>query len=164
VRVAPDLSVPGHPEVFVVGDLARVEWPARGATVPAVAPAAMQAGRRAGDNVARLVAGRSTRPFAYADKGELATIGKHRAVASFFGGRLRVAGWAAWWFWLALHLVYLIGFRSRLSVLLQWSYAYLFGDRGARLILGGASPDASPGPSPETSAPERGRAEHRSAA
>ena len=149
VPVAPDLSVPGYPELFVLGDLARVEWPARDTTVPAVAPAAMQAGRHAGDSVARRVAGRPTRAFAYVDKGELATIGKHRAVASLFGGRVRLAGWAAWWFWLALHLVYLIGFRSRLSVLLQWGYAYLFGDRGARLILSAprvqpADPDALP--------------------
>lgn len=159
IPVAPDLSVPGYPDVFIAGDLARVAWPARGGTVPAVAPAAMQAGREAGANVARRVAGRPTRAFAYVDKGELATIGKHRAVASFFGGRLRVAGWVAWWFWLALHLAYLIGFRNRLSVLLQWGYAYLFGDRGARLILGGASPetppvarDIPPGASPEPNA------------
>jgi NADH dehydrogenase len=165
VPVAADLSVPGHPEVFVVGDLARVDWPARGTTVPAVAPAAMQAGRRAGDNVARRVAARETRPFVYVDKGELATIGRHRAVASFFGGRLRVAGWMAWWFWLALHLAYLIGFRNRLSVLLQWGYAYLFGDRGARLILGAAgvagAPDARPH---EPDALPAATAEHRSAA
>jgi len=136
VPAEPDLSVRGHPEVFVVGDLALVDWPARGNVVPAVAPAAMQAGRAAGANVAHRVRGTPTRPFRYVDKGELATIGKHRAVASFFGGKLRVAGWAAWWFWLALHLAYLVGFRNRLSVLLQWSYAYFFGQRGSRLILG----------------------------
>ena len=94
-------------------------------------------GRRAGDNVARRVAGRPTRPFAYVDKGELATIGKHRAVASFFGGRLRVAGWLAWWFWLALHLVYLIGFRNRLAVLMDWTWSYVTFQSGARLITGG---------------------------
>ena len=97
---------------------------------------ASQAGRR------RFEPGRPTHPFRYVDKGELATIGKHRAVASFLGGRIRVAGWIAWWFWLALHLVYLVGFRSRLSVLLQWSYSYLFAGRGARLLLGGDSPVA----------------------
>ncbi|MBV9879376.1 MAG: NAD(P)/FAD-dependent oxidoreductase [Gemmatirosa sp.] len=151
VPVLADLSLAGHPELFVVGDLAVVAWPARGGTVPSVAPAAMQAGRRAGDNVARLVRSRATRPFAYVDKGELATIGKHRAVASLFGGRLRVAGWMAWWFWLALHIAYLIGFRNRLSVLLQWSYAYLFGDRGARLIIDDA-PAQRPTPRPAAAA------------
>ena len=157
VPVAPDLSLPGHPEVFVVGDLALVPWQgnASGRPVPAVAPAAMQQGRAAAANVARLVAGRPTRPFAYVDKGELATIGKHRAVASFLGGRLRVAGAAAWWFWLALHLAYLIGFRNRLSVLLQWSYAYLFGGRGARLILGERRAEPA---TPTPDAPDRRRA------
>jgi NADH dehydrogenase len=145
VPVAPDLSVPGHPEVFIAGDLAVVPWVgprATAPTVPAVAPGAMQQGRHAGASIARRVAGRPTLAFRYVDKGELATIGKHRAVASFLGGRIRIAGWIAWWFWLALHLVYLVGFRSRLSVLLQWSYSYLFAGRGARLLLGGDSPVA----------------------
>ena len=165
VPVAPDLSVPGHPEVFVVGDLARVPWQRRAGApgvVPALSPAAMQEGRHAGGNVARTVSGKPTLPFRYLDKGELATIGKHRAVASFLGGRVRVAGWAAWWFWLALHLFFLIGFRNRLSVLLQWSYAYIFGDRGARLIVGGTHA-AMRGEAPRPAAvPER--PEHRSAA
>ena len=161
VPVAPDLSVPGHPEVFVVGDLARVPWQ-RGSgapgIVPALSPAAMQEGRHAGRNVALRVAGRPTRAFAYVDKGEMATIGKHRAVVSLLGGRVRVGGWVAWWFWLAVHLFYLIGFRNRLSVLLQWSYAYLFGDRGARLIVRGV-PAVTPAPSGAPARPE-----HRSAA
>ena len=153
--VAPDLSLPGHPELFVVGDLAVVPWrrASGGAdTVPAVAPAAMQEGRLAGRNVARLVAGEPTAAFSYVDKGELATIGKHRAVASLLGGRLRLAGPLAWWFWLFLHLAYLIGFRNRLSVLLQWSYAYFFGGRGARLMLG-TSPAAPAAPA-ATDAPD----------
>ena len=156
VPVAPDLSVHGHPEVFIAGDLAVVPWDgprSTAPTVPAVAPAAMQQGRHAGENVARRVASRSTERFRYVDKGELATIGKHRAVASFLGGRIRIAGWVAWWFWLALHLVYLIGFRSRLSVLLQWSYSYLFAGRGARLLLGGEAR-----PLPANAAPDRQRA------
>ncbi len=159
VPVAPDLSLPGHPEVFVVGDLALVPWPrpdGGARAVPAVSPAAMQEGRHAGGNVARRVRGAPTRAFAYLDKGEMATIGKHRAVASFFGGRLRVAGWAAWWFWLGLHLFYLVGFRNRLSVLLQWSYSYLFADRSARLIVGGGRVGAPPRAPHES--------EHRSAA
>ena len=139
VPVAPDLSVPGHPEVFVVGDLARVPWQRRAGApgvVPALSPAAMQEGRHAGGNVARTVSGKPTLPFRYLDKGELATIGKHRAVASFLGGRVRVAGWAAWWFWLGLHLFFLIGFRNRFIVITQWAWAYATYDRGARLITG----------------------------
>jgi NADH dehydrogenase len=168
VPVSPDLTLPGHPEVFIVGDLALVERTrgapapgAPGATVPAVAPAAMQEGRHAGASVARRVAGKPTRDFVYVDKGELATIGKHRAVASLFGGRLRVHGWVAWWFWLALHLFYLIGFRNRLSVLLQWSYAYLFAGRGARLIVGRVQAGDRP-PTDGPSQPEQ--LGHRSAA
>jgi NADH dehydrogenase len=168
VPVAPDLALPGHPEVFIVGDLARVgRAPGEGgpgpeaATVPAVAPAAMQQGRHAGASVARRVAGRPTQAFAYVDKGELATIGRHRAVASLLGGRLRLQGWVAWWFWLALHLTYLIGFRNRLSVLLQWSYAYLFAGRGARLIVSDVNAGSRP---PSDAPPLTERPGHRSAA
>ena len=132
IRPLPDLSLPGHPEVFVAGDLCLVEQDGR--AVPAVAPAAMQQGTRAARNIVRSVLGQPREPFHYVDKGDLATIGRHRAVASFLQGRIRIHGYVAWWFWLFLHIVYLAGFRNRASVLLQWGYAYLTYQRGARLI------------------------------
>lgn len=131
VLVEPDLSIPGHPEVFVVGDLAAV--PQDGGTlVPAVAPAANQEGTHAARNVRRLLRGEPTRPFRYFNKGNLATIGRHRAIADF--GKFRLTGWIAWWFWLFVHILYLVGFRNRVTVLIQWAYAYFTYQRGARLI------------------------------
>ncbi|MGH7625985.1 MAG: NAD(P)/FAD-dependent oxidoreductase, partial [Gemmatimonadaceae bacterium] len=131
VRVEKDLSVPGHPEVFVVGDLASIEQ-ANGTPVPGVAPAAMQMGRTAAENILRLMDGKPTADFHYFDKGNLATIGRHKAIADF--GRVHVTGYAAWWTWLFVHILYLAGFTNRLSVLLQWGYAYVTYQRGARLI------------------------------
>ena len=131
VLVRPDLSIPGHPEVFVVGDLAATTG-ADGALVPGVAPAAMQAGRAAARNILKALRGEPSKPFRYRDKGNLATIGRHRAVADF--GRFQVTGYAAWWLWLFVHILYLAGFRNRLSVLFEWGYAYLTYRRGARLI------------------------------
>jgi NADH dehydrogenase len=131
VIVHPDLTVPGHPEVFVIGDLAALRQ-ADGTLVPGVAPAAMQAGRAAARNIQRAMRGQPSEPFRYVNKGNLATIGRHRAVADF--GRLRVTGYPAWWLWLFVHILYLAGFRNRLSVLLEWGYAYLTYRRGARLI------------------------------
>ncbi|NUO63824.1 MAG: NAD(P)/FAD-dependent oxidoreductase [Gemmatimonadaceae bacterium] len=135
IRVAPDLSVPGHPEVFVVGDLALIEQDGR--AVPAVAPAAMQQGRAAARNVVHAVLRQEREPFRYVDKGDLATIGRHRAVASFFQGKIQLRGRIAWWFWLLLHIAYLAGFRNRISVMIQWAYAYFTYQRGARLLEGG---------------------------
>ncbi len=132
IRPAPDLSLPEHPEVFVVGDLCIVDEDGR--TVPAVAPAAMQQGILAARNIGRSVAGQPRHPFRYVDKGDLATIGRHRAVASFWHGRLTIRGRTAWWFWLLLHIAYLAGFRNRAGVLLQWAYGYWTYQRGARLI------------------------------
>lgn len=131
VLVEPDLSVPGHPEVFVVGDLAVVKQP-DGTIVPGVAPAAMQEGRAAAKNILRSMRDEPRVPFRYFDKGNLATIGRHKAVADF--GRLRVAGGLAWWLWLFVHILYLAGFRNRLSVLIAWAYAYFTYRRGSRLI------------------------------
>ena len=131
VLVRPDLSIPGHPEVFVVGDLAATTG-VDGALVPGVAPAAMQAGRAAARNILKALRGEPSKPFRYRDKGNLATIGRHRAVADF--GRFQVTGYAAWWLWLFVHILYLAGFRNRLSVLFEWGYAYLTYRRGARLI------------------------------
>jgi NADH:quinone reductase (non-electrogenic) len=132
VGVLPDLSIPGHPNVFVVGDLGAIT--SQGQPVPSVAPAAMQSGRAAAANVKRLVTGRPTRPFRYVDKGDLATIGRYRAVARF--GRLCVRGPLAWWLWLFVHILYLAGFRSRASVLVEWGYAFFTYQRGSRLITG----------------------------
>ncbi|MGH7678187.1 MAG: NAD(P)/FAD-dependent oxidoreductase [Gemmatimonadaceae bacterium] len=132
VQVAPDLSVPGHPEVFVVGDLA--EMHTNGKRVPGVAPAAMQSGPHAARNIIRLMEGRTTKPFRYRNKGDLATIGRHRAIAQL--PALEMWGKPAWWFWLFLHIMYLAGFRNRISVLLEWAYSYFTYQRGARLISG----------------------------
>jgi NADH dehydrogenase len=139
VAVQPDLSVPGRPELFVVGDLAAVTRPG-GALVPAVAPAAIQEGRHAALNALRILNGGRTIPFHYYNKGDLATIGRNRAIAVF--GPLQVAGYPAWLLWLFVHILYLAGFRNRLSVLVQWAYAYFTFQRGARLIT--AAGEAAP--------------------
>jgi NADH dehydrogenase len=132
VRVQPDLSLASHPEVFVAGDLASVMH--EGKPVPGVAPAAKQMGTRAARNVLALLGGRPTEPFRYRDFGALATIGRHSAVAQL--PNLRLSGLLAWWFWLVLHIYFLIGFRSRLIVLINWAWAYFTYGRGARIILG----------------------------
>ena len=131
VLVQPDLSIPGHPEVFVVGDMAALE-DIRGVPVPGVAPAANQEGKLAAENIRRSLRGAETAGFRYFNKGNLATIGRYKAVADF--GSFRVVGWVAWWFWLFVHIMYLVGFRNRLSVLLQWAYSYFTYQRGVRLI------------------------------
>ncbi len=131
VLVEPDLSIPGHPEVFVCGDLAAV-FEREGALVPGVAQGAIQGGRTAAGNIVRLLRDEPTVPFRYLNKGNLATIGRSRAVADL--GFLRLCGRVAWWFWLFLHILYLAGFRNRLSVLVQWGYAYFTYQRGVRLI------------------------------
>jgi len=131
VQVNADLSVPGHAEVFVVGDLATLT-DVRGVRVPWVAPSANQEGKRAAENIRLLIAGKETVKFRYFNKGDLATIGRYRAVADF--GSFRVVGWLAWWFWLFVHIMYLVGFRNRVSVLIQWAYSYFTYQRGVRLI------------------------------
>jgi NADH dehydrogenase len=131
VLVAPDLSVPSHPEVFVVGDLAAVKR-TDGSWVPGVAPAANQEGALAARNVLRRVRDEPTAPFRYLDKGDLATIGRNRAVVSFHG--VRLAGVVAWTAWLFVHIFYLIGFRNRAIVMIQWAYSYFTLQRGVRLI------------------------------
>ena len=137
VKALPDLSLPGHPEAFVIGDLASV-MDARGRPVPGVSPAAMQMAR----HVARIIqreleapaSGSATRPpFRYRDKGTMATIGRSAAVAKI--GRLEFGGFAAWLAWLFVHLLFLIGFDNKLTVLVQWAYSYLTYKRGARLIV-----------------------------
>jgi NADH dehydrogenase len=146
VRVAADLSLPAHPEVFVVGDLASVER-ADGTLVPGVAPAAKQMGRHVAGRIrTRIRAGSTPAPFHYApfhyrDQGALATIGRMAAVAQF--GRLRLSGPPAWWVWLVAHIYFLIGFRNRLVVLLDWAWAYWTYERHARIVTG-ADADAVP--------------------
>jgi NADH dehydrogenase len=130
VPVQPDLSVPGHAEIFVAGDLATLQQD--GKPVPGVAPAAKQMGACAARNMLARIAGRATTPFRYKDWGALATIGRHSAVAQL--PRQRLSGILAWWFWLLLHIYFLIGFRSRLIVLINWAWAYFTYARGARII------------------------------
>jgi NADH dehydrogenase len=133
VLVEPDLSVPGHPEVFVVGDLAAVrhgdDW------VPGVAPAALQEGAFAARVIREKLRGRAVEPFRYWDKGSLATLGRGSAVASF--KRAKLSGLVAWLAWLLIHIFFLIGFRNRFIVLFQWAWSYVTYQRGARLIIGG---------------------------
>ena len=133
VTVEPDLSVPGHPEIFVAGDLAAFPLPA-GEMLPGLAPVAMQQGRAAADNAWRRLRGEPTVPFRYRDRGSMATIGRAAAVAAI--GRLHLTGLLAWLAWLGVHIVYLIGFRNRFLVLVQWAWAYVTWQRGARLITG----------------------------
>ncbi len=130
VEVLPDLSVPSHPELFVAGDLARLVQD--GAPVPGVAPAAIQEGRHAARNALRRARGRRTLPFRYRDRGSLATIGRAAAVGRVRG--LELTGLAAWLAWLGVHIAFLIGFRNRVAVLLEWAWSYATFKRGARLI------------------------------
>lgn len=133
VIVQRDLSIAEHPEVFVIGDLASA-MQRNGQPAPGVAQVAMQAGRVAAYNIRASLYGTKRRDFNYLNKGDLATIGRAKAIANLFGGRIQVAGLLAWLLWLFIHITYLIGFRNRLSVLLQWAYAYFTFQRGARLI------------------------------
>jgi NADH dehydrogenase len=147
VMVGPDLTVQGHPEIFVIGDLAHVEQD--GKVLAGVAPVAMQEGRYcAAAVIARLrgerLSGRAVAPFHYHDKGSLAVIGRAAAVADL--GRVKIHGAIAWLAWLFIHLMYLVGFRNRVIVFVRWGFQYLSFDRGARLITGdepGGGPDGA---------------------
>jgi len=132
VMVAPDLSVPGHPEIFVVGDMAFLEQD--GKALPGVAPLAMQQGRYVAKLIRAQAEGKTVPPFRYHDKGSLAVIGRAAGVADF--GRLHFHGWPAWLLWLFVHLMYLAQFRNRVLVFIRWGFQYLSFDRGARLITG----------------------------
>jgi NADH dehydrogenase len=139
VIVEPDLSVPGHAEVQVVGDLALLA--SHQPPIPGVAPAAKQMGRHAARNILESLAGRPPRPYRYRDYGQLATIGRSSAVAMF--GRVHIWGWLAWVAWLTAHIYFLIGFRNRLVVLIDWAWAYWTSERSARIVVGpGGRPDA----------------------
>ena len=133
VQVAADLSLPGHPEVFVAGDQARVDAH-DGRTLSGVAPVAMQQGAYLARQLRARVGGTiPSEPFVYDDKGQMATIGRRRAVLQ--AGRVRLSGFVAWLAWLVVHIYYLVGFKNRLFVVLQWAWAYLTFRRGARLII-----------------------------
>lgn len=135
VKVNPDLSVPGHPEIFVAGDLASLAQ-ADGKPVPGVAPAAKQMGAHVARVIRARLGGNAATNFVYRDYGNLATIGRKAAVVHF--GRLKFSGLLAWWFWLTAHLFFLIGFRNRLVVLVDWAWSYWTYQRNARIIGGQA--------------------------
>lgn len=142
IKVLSDLTVPGHPEAFVIGDLAACV-DASGKTMPGLAPVAIQQGRAVAANIRRILAGKPREPFRYVDKGALATVGRAFAIAQF--GRLRLSGFVAWMLWSLVHIAYLIGFRNRAVVMFEWAWAYFTHQRGARLIIGtvegGEEPD-----------------------
>jgi NADH dehydrogenase len=133
VRVSGDLTVPGHPEIFVIGDLAALS-DAAGRPLPGLAPVAIQQGEHAAKNVARAVRGRPPLPFRYHDRGTMATIGRAAAVVDL--GRVRLSGYPAWLLWCFIHILWLIGFRNRFVVMIEWAWAYVRFDRSARLITG----------------------------
>jgi NADH dehydrogenase len=133
IVVTRDLRIPSHPEVFVLGDLAAIEG-AGGALLPQVAQVAKQSGKYVGKHIARDRRGRTSGAFRYRDKGTMATIGRNAAVADL-PLHIRLTGFVAWVAWLFLHLLYLVGFRNRLSVLVSWGWSYLTWDRGPRLII-----------------------------
>jgi len=133
VLVQPDLSIPGHPEVFVIGDLAALQDD-QGKMLPGVAPVAIQEGRQVAETIRRELEGKSRENFKYWDKGSLATIGRAAGVAQF--GKIHISGFIAWLAWLFIHIFFLIGFRNRILVLIQWAWSYVTYERGARLITG----------------------------
>jgi NADH dehydrogenase len=136
VLVQPDLSIPGHSEVFVIGDLAALA-DEDGKMLPGVAAVAIQQGDWVADTIARDLENQPRRKFRYHDKGSLATIGRAAAVAQFGkSGKFHLSGYFAWLAWLFIHILFLIGFRNRLMVMIQWAWSYLTYERGARLITG----------------------------
>jgi NADH dehydrogenase len=134
ILVEADLSLPGHPEVFAAGDMVVARSADGPMTLPGVAPVAMQQGR----HIARLIRTGERKPFRYVDKGNLATIGRSRAVADIKG--VQLSGFPAWLTWLGVHIVYLIGFQNRLLVLTRWTFSYITRGRGARVIHRSAPP------------------------
>ncbi len=134
VVVERDLSVPGHPDCFVIGDCASFVPEGGASPLPGISPVAMQMGRSVAANIGRTLRGRARTPFRYVDKGIMATIGRSRAVAQT--GMLSLSGYLAWLAWLGVHIWYLIGFKNRVVVLLNWAWQYFMYKRGARLITG----------------------------
>jgi NADH:ubiquinone reductase (H+-translocating) len=144
LKVNPDLTVPNHPEIFVLGDLALAHDP-QGNPLPGVAQVAIQGGRYSGKLIKARLAGRVLPPFKYFNKGDMAVIGRAAAVANIFG--IHVSGFIAWFIWLFIHLIYIVEFQSRIIVFIQWGFLYLSFNRSARLITGDISSDP---PSPRT--------------
>jgi NADH dehydrogenase len=144
--VGPDLSLPGHPEVFAIGDQAHFETPK--GPLPGLAPVAMQQGVHAARLILGEIAGKPRRPFKYLDKGTMAVIGRNFAVTDFHG--LRIGGYFAWMMWLFVHILYLVGFRNRIAVVFNWAWSYLTFKRGARLITarGWKENEGAPAPAP----------------
>jgi NADH dehydrogenase len=146
--VEPDLTIPGRDDVYVIGDLAHFEQ--NGALVPGVAPAAMQTGGHAARIILRSLRGQPPEPFRYVDNGILATIGRSRAVAHI--GRIKASRLFAWLTWLFVHILFLIGFRNRLIVMIQWAWSFVTYDRGARVLIqrveGALADDLTTGPQP----------------
>ena len=140
--VNPDLSLPGHPEIFVIGDLAAF-LDKTGAPLPGVAQVAIQQGRRAAQNILASVRGEEREPFHYRDPGNLAVLGRGSAIADL--GRIRLSGFPGWLVWCFVHILYLIGFRNRFIVLFEWAWAFLTGKRAARLITGDVEGPSPPG-------------------
>ena len=136
VLAEPTLAVPGHPNLFVVGDVCALQQD--GQWLPGVAQVAMQGGAHAARNVLRAIRGEALQPFRYRDYGTMATIGRGSAVGDVFG--LKISGWFGWLFWIFLHIFWLIGFRNRLAVMSEWAWAYLTFQRRVRLITGGDPP------------------------
>jgi NADH dehydrogenase len=134
VKVEPTLTLPGHPDVFVIGDMAYLEGYRPGVPYPMVAPVAIQMGEQAARNIIARTRRNPMKPFRYFDKGQMATIGRSAAVLDAFG--IQLTGWPAWVGWLFVHLMELVGFRNRALVLLNWAYSYFTYDRGVRLIFG----------------------------
>jgi NADH dehydrogenase len=141
VQVNPDLSLVDDPRVFVVGDLANATAP-DGKPYPGVAQVAMQGGTHAAKMIAADLKGAPRRPFRYRDKGSMATIGRRKAVLQ--SKVMDLTGWLAWMAWLLIHILFLIGFRNRISVFVQWAWSYLTWQRGARLITGPVTPELRP--------------------
>ncbi len=156
VLVQPDLSIPGHAEVFVIGDLAALN-DENGKMLPGVAPVAIQQGDWVADTIARDLENQPRRNFRYHDQGSLATIGRAAAVAQF--GKFELSGYFAWLAWLFVHIFFLIGFRNRLLVMIQWAASYLTYERGARLITGSNELPGWTQPQPEPQLQEAGAAE-----
>ena len=159
VRVHPDLTIPGHPEVFVIGDLAALE-DQHGRPLPGVAPVAQQQAAHAARNIVRAIEGQPLKPFRYFNWGNLATIGRAAAIAEF--GRVHLSGFVGWLVWLFVHIMKLVGFRNRVLVLVQWAAAYLTYQRSVRLITGrdsgyGPPPRAATPPAPPATAEPSGR-------
>lgn len=162
VEVRKDLSIPGYPEVFVIGDLASLK-DEDGKLLPGVAPVAMQEGTFVAKMIARDIAGQAREDFKYWDKGSLATIGRAAAVAQF--GKLHISGFVAWLSWLFIHIFFLIGFRNRILVFIQWAWSYVTYERGARLITGSTELPGWSGMHPtEESVPSRIEDVHTTAA